>query len=69
MEELKTKYGVTKLDLVIANAAIMEESVVTARIDSVAPEAFEKHWRVNVGSTDLICSCSTWLHDGKQMNR
>ncbi|CAD6583859.1 MAG: hypothetical protein TREMPRED_003670 [Tremellales sp. Tagirdzhanova-0007] len=54
IEELKTKYGVNKLDLVIANAAIMEESVVTARVDSVSPEAFEKHWRVNVLGSLLL---------------
>ncbi len=40
--------GVTKLELVIANAAIMEESVATSRIDTVNPVDFEKDWRVNV---------------------
>jgi len=49
LDELKSKHGINKLDLVIANAAIMEESVATARIDTVDPADFEKHWRVNVG--------------------
>jgi len=54
IEELKTKFGVNKLDIVIANAAIMEESVADSPIAEIDPAAFEKHWRVNVLGSLLL---------------
>ncbi|WWD17809.1 hypothetical protein CI109_102251 [Kwoniella shandongensis] len=46
MEELKNQ-GITKLDIVIANAAIMEEGCFAALSD-VDLGSFEEHWRINV---------------------
>jgi norsolorinic acid ketoreductase len=51
IEELKTKHGISALDLVIANAGI---AAVYPRVSEVKPVDMAKHYAVNVIGTVLL---------------
>ncbi|RSH92077.1 hypothetical protein EHS25_008489 [Saitozyma podzolica] len=62
IDELKSKHGVTKLDIVIANAAIMHDF---ASLATIPLEDFEQMWRVNtLGSLALFQACVPLMPKG-----
>nr|XP_019013348.1 uncharacterized protein I206_01414 [Kwoniella pini CBS 10737]OCF52129.1 hypothetical protein I206_01414 [Kwoniella pini CBS 10737] len=66
IKELQSRYGITKLDIAISNAAILTSQAM-ARIEDIDPQAFEDHWRVNVkGNLLFFQACRPLLRAGSK---